>query len=121
MVLCFFVIQLVSRKLNDVHFPFQLDPSALDTYKPWVVESALVSLKSMRASYEGSTAVDLYFIQKAIESKMPVIELESYESQLGECSMVSQKKTLKATLHNFDVLDDGVDQIAEMWITGNDQ
>ncbi|PIH56274.1 TraB/GumN family protein [Paenibacillus sp. LK1] len=101
-----------------------LEPNALDTFKPWVVESTLASLKSMKAGYEASAGVDLYFIQKAIERKLPVIELESYESQLGmfnDFSKELQEKTLKATLDNFDVLDDSVNQMAEMWKTGNDE
>lgn len=101
-----------------------LEANALDTFKPWVVESTLASLKSMKAGYEASSGVDLYFIQKAIERKLPVIELESYESQLGmfnDFSKELQEKTLKATLDNFDVLDDSVNQMAEMWKTGNDE
>lgn len=101
-----------------------LEVNALDTFKPWVVESTLASLKSMKAGYEASAGVDLYFIQKAIERKLPVIELESYESQLGmfnDFSKELQEKTLKATLDNFDVLDDSVNQMAEMWKTGNDE
>lgn len=101
-----------------------LEATAFDTFKPWVVESTLASLKSMKAGYDASAGVDLYFIQKAIESKIPVIELESYESQLGMFNNFSkelQEKTLKATLDNFDVLDDNVDQMAEMWKTGNDE
>ncbi|WDQ34209.1 TraB/GumN family protein [Paenibacillus marchantiae] len=101
-----------------------LEANALDTFKPWVVESTLASLKSMKAGYEASSGVDLYFIQKAIERKLPVIELESYQSQLGmfnDFSKELQEKTLKATLDNFDVLDDSVNQMAEMWKTGNDE
>ncbi|PAD28725.1 TraB/GumN family protein [Paenibacillus sp. 7523-1] len=101
-----------------------LEANALDTFKPWVVESTLASLKSMKAGYDASAGVDLYFIQKAIESKIPVIELESYESQLGMFNNFSkelQEKTLKATLDNFDVLNDSVDHMAKMWITGNDE
>ncbi|MCM3207181.1 TraB/GumN family protein [Paenibacillus illinoisensis] len=101
-----------------------LEPNALDAFKPWVAESTLASLKSTTAGYEASAGVDLYFIQKAIESKLPIIELESYESQLGmfnDFSKELQEETLKATLDNFDVLDDSVNQMAEMWKTGNDE
>ncbi|WP_433707895.1 TraB/GumN family protein [Paenibacillus illinoisensis] len=101
-----------------------LEPNALDAFKPWVAESTLASLKSTTAGYEASAGVDLYFIQKAIESKLPIIELESYESQLGMFNHFSkelQEETLKATLDNFDVLDDSVNQMAEMWKTGNDE
>ncbi|WP_408893824.1 TraB/GumN family protein [Paenibacillus taichungensis] len=111
-------------QLGDILKQSGLEANALDTFKPWVVESTLASLKSMKAGYDASAGVDLYFIQKAIERKLPVIELESYESQLGMFNKFSkelQEKTLKATLDNFDVLDDSVNQMAEMWKTGNDE
>ncbi|WP_418040286.1 TraB/GumN family protein [Paenibacillus xylanilyticus] len=111
-------------KLGDILKKNGLEPNALDAFKPWVAESTLASLKSTRAGYEASAGVDLYFIQKAIESKLPIIELESYESQLGmfnDFSKELQEETLKATLDNFDVLDDSVNQMAEMWKTGNDE
>ncbi|RAW12100.1 polysaccharide biosynthesis protein GumN [Paenibacillus taichungensis] len=111
-------------QLGDILKQSGLEANALDTFKPWVVESTLASLKSMKAGYDASAGVDLYFIQKAIERKLPVIELESYESQLGMFNKFSkelQEKTLKATLDNFDVLDDSVNQMAKMWKTGNDE
>ncbi|WP_315794393.1 TraB/GumN family protein [Paenibacillus sp. BIC5C1] len=111
-------------QLGDILKKSGLEANALDTFKPWVVESTLTSLKSMKAGYDASAGVDLYFIQKAIERKLPVIELESYESQLGMFNKFSkelQEKTLKATLDNFDVLDDSVNQMAKMWKTGNDE
>ncbi|NUU73916.1 TraB/GumN family protein, partial [Paenibacillus xylanilyticus] len=111
-------------KLGDVLKKNGLEPNALDAFKPWVVESTLASLKAATAGYEASAGVDLYFIQKAIERKLPVIELESYESQLGmfnDFSKELQEETLSATLDNFDVLDSSVDQMAEMWKTGNDE
>lgn len=111
-------------KLGDILKKNGLEPNALDAFKPWVAESTLASLKSAAAGYEASAGVDLYFIQKAIESKLPIIELESYESQLGmfnDFSKELQEETLKATLDNFDVLDDSVNQMAEMWKTGNDE
>lgn len=111
-------------KLGDVLKKNGLESNALDAFKPWVVESTLASLKSTTAGYEASAGVDLYFIQKAIERKLPVIELESYQSQLGmfnDFSKETQEETLKATIENFDVLDNSVKEMAEMWKTGNDE
>ncbi|MDK8194225.1 TraB/GumN family protein [Paenibacillus sp. UMB7766-LJ446] len=101
-----------------------LQVNALDAFKPWVAESTLSSLKSVKAGYEASAGIDLYFIQKAVERKLPVLELESYESQLGMFDHFSnelQEKNLNAVIDNFGVLDDSVDQMAEMWKTGDDQ
>ncbi|WP_434748178.1 TraB/GumN family protein [Paenibacillus amylolyticus] len=111
-------------KLGDILKKKGLEPNALDAFKPWVVETTLASLKSTAVGLEASSGVDLYFIQKAIERKIPVIELESYQSQLGmfnDFSKELQEKTLRSTIDNFDVLDNTVNQMAEMWKTGNDK
>ncbi|MGC5775236.1 TraB/GumN family protein [Paenibacillus pabuli] len=111
-------------KLGDILKQSGLEANALDTFKPWVAETTISSLKSVKAGYEASAGIDLYFIQKAVERKLPVLELESYESQLGmfnDFSKELQEKNLNAVLDNFDVLDDSVDQMAEMWKTGDDQ
>jgi uncharacterized protein YbaP (TraB family) len=101
-----------------------MKPDALDAFKPWVVGTTINSLKSVKAGYEAASGIDLYFIQKAIERKIPVLELESYESQLGMFNGFSkelQEKNLNDVLDNFDVLDDTVDKMAEMWKTGSEE
>ncbi|PYY29725.1 TraB/GumN family protein [Paenibacillus illinoisensis] len=111
-------------KLGEILKKNGLEPDVLDEFKPWVVENTLASLKTTPAGYEATAGVDLYFVQKAIERKIPVIELESYELQLNMFNNFSkelQEENLNATLENFDVLDDGMNQLAEMWKTGNDE
>ncbi|SEL16557.1 TraB/GumN family protein [Paenibacillus sp. OK003] len=111
-------------KLGGILKQSGLEANALDAFKPWVAETTISSLKSVKAGYEASAGIDLYFIQKAVERKLPVLELESYESQLGMFDHFSkelQEKNLNAVLDNFGVLDDSVDQMAEMWKTGDDQ
>lgn len=101
-----------------------MEPNAFDAYKPWVVETTISTLKSMNAGYEAAAGIDLYFIQKAMERKMPVLELESYESQLSMFNGFSkelQEKNLNAALDHFDVLDTYVDEMANTWKSGDDQ
>ncbi|UNK19128.1 TraB/GumN family protein [Paenibacillus sp. N3/727] len=101
-----------------------MESNALDAFKPWVVETTMSSLKSAAAGYEAAAGIDLYFIQKAVERKIPVLELESYKSQLGMFDGFSdklQEKNLNATLDNFDTLDDTINQMADMWKSGDDQ
>ncbi|MGG3509466.1 TraB/GumN family protein [Paenibacillus lautus] len=111
-------------KLGGILKQSGMQPNALDAFKPWVAETTISSLKSVKAGYEASAGIDLYFIQKAIERKVPILELESYESQLGMFDGFSkelQEKNLNIALDNFDVLDESVNQMAEMWKTGNDE
>lgn len=108
-------------KVGDILEQNGMKRDALDAFKPWVVETTISSLKSVMAGYEATEGIDLYFIQKALERKIPIVELESYESQLSMFDQFSkelQEKNLNAALDNFDVLDDGVDQMADMWKKG---
>ncbi|WP_410771244.1 TraB/GumN family protein [Fontibacillus sp. BL9] len=111
-------------KLGKILAENGLDKNALDAFKPWVVESTLSSLQAAKTGYEGQTGIDLYFLTKAMERKLPIIELESYESQLGMFNNFSQKlqeDNLLAVLNNFDQVDDSVAAMAEMWKTGDDE
>ncbi|MEF2966193.1 TraB/GumN family protein [Paenibacillus sp. M1] len=111
-------------KLGKILTESGMQPNALDAFKPWVVESTISSLKAVQAGYEAAAGIDLYFVQKAIERKIPVIELESYELQLGMFNSFSkelQEKNLNVALDDFDMLDDSVEQLAKTWKTGNDE
>jgi len=111
-------------KVGDILEQNGMKRDALDAFKPWVVETTISSLKSVMAGYEATEGIDLYFIQKALERKIPIVELESYESQLSMFDQFSkelQEKNLNAALDNFDILDDGVDQMADMWKKGDEK
>lgn len=111
-------------KLGEVLKQAGVKANALDQFKPWVAETTLSSLKSATAGYEASAGIDLYFIQKAIERKIPIMELESYESQLGMFNNFSkelQEANLLSAIENYDQIDESVDVMAEIWKSGNDE
>ncbi|MFD1134735.1 TraB/GumN family protein [Paenibacillus urinalis] len=112
------------EELGEILVENGLEKDALDGYKPWVVEITMSQLKSMEAGYQGEIGIDLHFLQKAIERKMPIIELETYQSQLELLSGFSgelQETNLKSVLDNFHLVDDSVDQMAEMWKLGDEE
>lgn len=100
-----------------------LEPNALDAYKPWVVETTIGMLNAAQSGYDSEIGIDLYFIEQAKEIGMPVIELESLESQLmmfDGFSAELQERTLNTTLDSIGVMDSGVDAMAEMWKSGDE-
>ncbi|MFD1957371.1 TraB/GumN family protein [Paenibacillus thailandensis] len=112
------------KKLGAILALNGLDTNALDAYKPWVAETTISTLQSMQAGYESQTGIDLYFLQKAKERNMPVIELESYESQLNMFNSLSpelQESNLNAVLDGYNDIDDNVDLMAELWKSGDDE
>lgn len=101
-----------------------MERDAFDPFKPWVVEMTLQTLQASKSGYQGQVGIDYYFTSKAMERKIPVIELESYESQLGmfnEFSQELQEANLLTTLNSLQEVNDSVNSMAEMWKTGDDQ
>ncbi|OWA35163.1 polysaccharide biosynthesis protein GumN [Saccharibacillus sp. O16] len=98
--------------------------NAFDKLKPWVVETTLGTLKSGDAGYETDEGIDLYFIQQAIQRKLPILELESYDSQLSMFNGLSddlQERNLKGAIENFDTIAEGTDDMAKMWKSGDEK
>ncbi|OMD41712.1 TraB/GumN family protein [Paenibacillus odorifer] len=102
-----------------------LEANAYDAFKPWQVEGN-ISVMSLKADYNLEEGIDLYFLQKALERKIPVIGLETQESQMGALAGFSkerQEKSLNTTLddYNSGVINDPTDELIEMWKKGDEQ
>ncbi|WP_458122566.1 TraB/GumN family protein [Paenibacillus sp. Z6-24] len=111
-------------KLGEILKKNGMKPDALDPFKPWVAEVTVITLKSAKGGYEASAGIDLHFIQQAMERKIPIIELESYESQLNMFNNFSrelQEKNLNTALDHYDEEDNAIGHMAEMWKTGNEE
>ncbi|MFD1884575.1 TraB/GumN family protein [Paenibacillus wenxiniae] len=103
-----------------------MKPDALDAFKPWMVELTLVNLQAAKSGYAASSGVDLYFLKQASERKLPVIELETFDSQLNMLNGFSselQENNLIAALDSMGKHDQAVTltDMANMWKSGNDE
>lgn len=110
-------------ELGNILSQYEMETDALDMFKPWVVETTLATLKALQAGYQSEVGIDMYFAQKAIERGIPILELESYESQLQMFNGFSsslQISNLQAALDGFDELGDAVDEMAAMWKSGDE-
>ncbi len=104
------------------------EPDALNEFKPWVVEMIVDSIANSTSKYQADNGIDLYFLKQAAARKLPVIELESDQSQLGMLNNFSpelQDLLLYSALRGYEdyadgKTDDSVDKMAETWKTGNE-
>ncbi len=104
------------------------EPDALNEFKPWVVEMIVDSIAYSNSKYQAENGIDLYFLKQAATRKLPVIELESDQSQLSMLNNFSpqlQDALLYYSLRDFEdyadgKTDDSVDKMAETWKTGNE-
>lgn len=95
---------------------------ALDGLKPWVVSSAVDSMVSAGAGYDGSRGIDLFITSQAFYGDVPIIELESYESQLLLIDALSdelQALMLEESLDGYDAGEPALAELVEMWAKGD--
>ncbi|XEC96219.1 TraB/GumN family protein [Paenibacillus tarimensis] len=110
-------------KLGEVLAANGLPADSFDTFKPWVIQSTLMMMQAMESGYGSQVGIDLYFTMQAAEREMPVVELESYESQLNMFNSFSaelQEELLVESLNNFDRIGGDVDAMADMWKQGDE-
>ncbi|MDQ0088636.1 uncharacterized protein YbaP (TraB family) [Paenibacillus anaericanus] len=112
-------------KVEDFLMKDGLKPNAYDTFKPWKVDLTIISM-ALKADYNEEEGIDMYFLQKALERKIPVLGLETYESQmgmLGGFSKERQEKSLNTTLddYNSGIINDPTDELIDIWKKGDDQ
>ncbi len=105
-----------------------MESNELDNYKPWVVEMIVDSIADSTSKYKPESGIDLYFLKQAAKRKLPVVELESDQSQLSMLNSFSpqlQDALLYYSLQDFEDYadgkqDDSIEKMAEMWRTGNE-
>lgn len=112
-------------KVEDFLIKNDLMSNAYDTLKPWWVDGYISSM-ALKAGDNTEKGVELYFLEKAHESKIAVIELETHASQMGVLAGFSkelQEKSLNVTLdkYNSGVINDEVNELVDTWKKGDDQ
>ncbi len=112
-------------KLGKVLEQNGMKPDALDAFKPWFAELTLATLDAAKSGYEATEGIDLHFLQKAAERKLPVTELETFDSQMKMISGFSeelQEKNLNTAIDQMGKSQqETLKAMAEMWKSGNDE
>lgn len=107
-------------QLNELLIQNGLPADALDAFKPWLVETMLMTLQLPQYGYT-ELGIDQYFTNKAIERDIPILELESYELQLNMFNSFPaalQEASLVLTIDNYGD-STYIDALSEIWKTGN--
>ncbi len=104
-----------------------LDTNAYDNFKPWVVNQDILSYVSATAGYQGGIGIDMYYLNRALASGKPILELESFSSQLQMFDSFSkelQESQLKETLDSVfglvETTEPTLIALADLWIQGDD-
>lgn len=116
----------VQSFLEELSLPTNL----YDTYKPWAVYLDMANYVAVSSGYQGGLGIDMYYLGRAQLANKPILELESYSSQLNIFDSYSkelQEQQINEVLDGIFGAGDAttatgpsLDALAGLWIQGDD-
>lgn len=100
----------------------QIPVSAFKRFQPWYVTLTLVEAEIRKTDLEQQLGLDLFFLKRAVATRMPVDELETFDSQLALFSTISfkdQEKFLRQTLADLQNSRNYLKAAADAWVIGD--
>lgn len=103
---------------------YGLNWELLTNLRPFMLYSTLVVAEGMRLGYDPQAGVDLHFLQKARERKLPIVELESIRFQMDMMNAFSDPEMdalLRQTLRQIerDTMGDELNSMTTAWREGD--
>lgn len=100
---------------------FGMNEAMLNQFQPWVVSMLLSEVALENTDYTGDNGIDLHFLNRAKEKKLPIISLETLESQIESISSSTEEEQtaiLENTLDSMDIYHDELKQMINIWRAG---
>ncbi|MFC6038744.1 TraB/GumN family protein [Paenisporosarcina macmurdoensis] len=99
-----------------------LNEEMINQFQPWFVTMMLSEVALGKSNLTSENGVDKHFITRATEKKLPIISLESVESQIASISSApveEQIESLEITLDSMDIYEEELTQLIRVWRSGN--
>ncbi|MCR2804508.1 TraB/GumN family protein [Paenibacillus soyae] len=112
----------VYAALGELLTELEIPTNALDTYEPWYVSMILDSFGREDSEYESELGIDLHFMNEATDANVPIMELESYQSQFEMFDNFSdglQEQFVIGSLYSLYGEEEPAEDLSEMWIAGD--
>ncbi|PYZ92335.1 hypothetical protein CR194_16000 [Salipaludibacillus keqinensis] len=94
----------------------------VDQFKPWFVSMMLSEVALANTEYTGDDGIDLHFLDRAAKKDLPIISLESLESQIESMSSApeeNQVEALEDMVNSLDIYEEELTQLIRLWQSGN--
>ncbi len=107
----------VKKETGALGIPVEL----INKQKPWFLSLTLVALESLKLGFDPEYGIDKYFLKKA-EGKKKILELESFDYQIGLFSNFSDREQelfLIYTLKDLSIMEQELDGMTRAWSTGD--
>lgn len=112
------------KKLDDYFKRAKLKPATFDRFRPWFVAMTIVLQEVQSSGYSPLQGVDLHFLKKAQQRKMPILGLETVDDQVGIFKDLDEKtqiKMLQQALDEAAKTGETLDKTFKAWKTGDAQ
>ena len=99
-----------------------LNEEMINQFQPWFVTMMLSEVALGKSNLTSENGVDKHFITRATEKKLPIISLESVESQIESISSApveEQIESLEITLDSMDIYEEELTQLIRVWRSGS--
>jgi uncharacterized protein YbaP (TraB family) len=99
-----------------------LNEEMINQFQPWFVTMMLSEVALGKSNLTSENGVDKHFITRANEKKLPIISLESVESQIASISSApveEQIESLEITLDSMDIYEEELTQLMRVWRSGS--
>lgn len=96
--------------------------SIYDSYNPFFFVSLITAIQARDAKINTQSGIDTYFLKKAKTDNKTIIELESYESQLGVFTSLPDAffdLYFKETIDNYNTYVESLKNLYNAWKEGN--
>lgn len=99
-----------------------LNEEMLDKFQPWFVSMLLSEVALQSTDFTGDFGIDKHFINRAKDKDLPIISLETVESQIASISSAPEEEqiaSLEEMLDSIDIYEDELTQMIRIWRSGN--
>jgi uncharacterized protein YbaP (TraB family) len=99
-----------------------LNEEMINQFQPWFITMMLSEVALGKSNLTSENGVDKHFITRANEKKLPIISLESVESQIASISSApveEQIESLEITLDSMDIYEEELTQLIRVWRSGS--
>ncbi|URN95546.1 MAG: TraB/GumN family protein [Candidatus Pristimantibacillus lignocellulolyticus] len=117
-------------RLQSFLVELDLPTNSYDTFKPWAIYLDMANYVSLSSGYQGGLGIDMYYLSRAQLANKPILELESYKSQLNIFDSYSKELQEQQVNEVLDGIfgitettaetDTSLDALANLWIQGDD-
>ncbi|WP_416148863.1 TraB/GumN family protein [Salipaludibacillus sp. HK11] len=102
--------------------PLGLNGEMLDQFQPWFISMLLSEAAIGGTNFTADDGIDLHFLERANEKDLPIISLESIESQIETLSSSPEEEqiaSLESAIDSLDIYEEELTQMIRIWRSGD--